>query len=84
MTPPTNEDLEEMLSRAAKRGAREALQSIGLHDDQAIHDVRDLRSLLEAWRATKRTAWRKAVEVSTMVFLGALAAGTVFQIKGWK
>ena len=33
------EELEEMLDRAARRGAKEALRSIGLLDDTAQKDI---------------------------------------------
>lgn len=79
-----DDKLEALLERAAKRGAREALESIGLHDEQAVHDVRDLRTLLEAWRATKRTVWRKVVEITTIAVLGAVAAQSILSLKGWK
>lgn len=76
--------LEEMIERAAKRGAKEALESIGLHDDSAGHDVRELRGLLEAWRGAKKTAWKTVTQAITMALLGALAAGTFIQIRGGK
>jgi hypothetical protein len=46
----TEAELELLLDRAAKRGAEEALRSIGLHDENAVHDVKDLRDLLVLWR----------------------------------
>jgi hypothetical protein len=76
--------LEEMIERAAKRGAREALESIGLHDNSAGHDVRELRGLLDAWRGAKKTVWRTITQAITMAVLGALAAGLFIQIKGGK
>ena len=42
------EDLEDMLDNAARRGAKEALRSIGLLDDDAAKDIIEMRSLLEA------------------------------------
>lgn len=73
--------IEAMMERAAKKGAREALESIGLHDDGAVHDVQELRSLLDAWRSTKKTVWRTIMQAITMAMLGALAAGTFMQLK---
>lgn len=73
--------IEAMLERAAKKGAREALESIGLHDDEAVHDVQELRSLLDAWRGAKKTVWKTIMQALTMAFLGALAAGTFMQLK---
>ena len=44
----TPEELEKMLDRAARKGAKEALASIGLLDDSAQKDIVEMRSLLEA------------------------------------
>ena len=74
--------LEEMIERAAKRGAKEALESIGLHDASAVHDVRELRGLLDAWRGAKKTVWKTVTQALTMALLGALAAGTFIQLRG--
>lgn len=75
------QQIEVLLERAAKKGAREALESIGLHDEGAVHDVRELRTLLDAWRGAKKTVWKTVMQALTMAFLGALAAGTFFQFK---
>lgn len=76
-----DKQIEALLERAAKKGAKEALESIGLHDDDAVHDVQELRSLLDAWRGAKKTVWRTIMQAMTMAFLGALAAGAFMQIK---
>jgi len=76
------EVIEEMITRAAKRGAKEALESIGLHDESASEDVREMRNLLDAWRSTKRTVWSQIVKAATMAVLGAIAAGAFLQLKG--
>lgn len=74
--------IEEMIQRAARKGAKEALESIGLHDDAAGKDVQELRGLLEAWRGTKRTVWRTVTQALTMALLGAIAAGAYINMKG--
>ena len=76
------EVIEEMITRAAKRGAKEALESIGLHDENAGDDMKELRNLLDAWRSTKKTVWSQVVKAVTMAVLGAVAAGAVLQFKG--
>jgi hypothetical protein len=66
------EELEEMLDRAARRGAKEALRSIGLLDDDAQKDITEMRSLLEAWRDTRRSVWStvtKLVTVGVLTFI---------------
>jgi hypothetical protein len=76
------EVIEQMISRAAKQGARAALESIGLHDESAGEDLKELRNLLDAWRSTKKTIWSQVVKAMTMAVLGAIAAGAFLQFKG--
>ena len=75
----TDEELELMLDRAAKKGATEALHEIGLHDENAIHDIHELRGLLDSWRSTKRTIGSTITRFATMAILGALAASAWFK-----
>ena len=66
------DELEAMLDRAARRGAKEALRSIGLLDDDAQRDITEMRSLLEAWRDTRRSIWStitKLVTVGVLTFI---------------
>jgi len=68
----SHDELEEMLDRAARRGAKEALRSIGLLDDDAHKDITEMRSLLEAWRDTRKSIWNtviKVLTVSTLTFI---------------
>jgi len=70
----TEEELEAIIDRAAKRGAKEALAHLGLHDEKAAADVRDMRDLISAWRNTRREAVRTVVKVittGTILFIGA-------------
>lgn len=71
----TELEIEAMIERAAERGAKKALADVGLHDEDAGRDVQELRSLLEAWRATRRTILQTITRVVTTAILTALAAG---------
>lgn len=73
----THEELEAMLDRAARRGAKEALTSIGLLDEDAHRDISEMRSLLDAWRDTRKSFWTTVVRVSTAALL-AFIAGAVW------
>lgn len=75
------EVIEQMIARAAQQGARAALQSVGLHDENAGEDMKELRNLLDAWRSTKKTVWSQVVKAMTMAVLGAIAAGAFLQLK---
>ena len=76
-TTITNEEIEAMLDRAARKGAKEALASIGLLDDSAQKDIVEMRSLLEAWRDTRRSIWTTAIKVTTVAVL-TFIAGAVY------
>ena len=78
MTP---EELEAMLDRAAKKGARAALEELGLHDDNAEKDLDELRSLLSSWRETKRAMWSTVVKVVTTAILFFMAGAVAFYIR---
>ena len=68
-------EIEILIDRAAKSGAKQALKDIGLCDEDAYDDMREIRSLLEAWRYTKKTIWQTVARFFTMAFLALLAAG---------
>lgn len=67
------EELEAMLDRAAKRGATEALRSIGLLDEDAHRDIAEMRSLLEAWRDTRKSVWSTFIRIATATVLTFIA-----------
>ncbi len=81
MVPLSHDELEAMLDRAAEEGAKKALARIGLHDEGAAGDIRDLRSLLEAFQAAKRTVWQAVWKTLTTALLAALLAGLAIKIK---
>ena len=47
----TEAEMEAMVERAAEAGAKKALREAGLSDDGATNDVRELRNLLDSYRA---------------------------------
>lgn len=58
------------MEKAAERGARLALASVGLSDPEAIDDVRGLRGLMQAYRIMKTSALR---EIGKGIAYAALA-----------
>ena len=72
-TTITNEELEAMLDRAARKGAKQALASIGLLDDSAQKDITEMRSLLEAWRDTRKSIWSTTIRLVTVAVLTFIA-----------
>ena len=80
MSNITPEELEAMLDRAAKRGAKMALREVGLHDDDARKDITEMRNLLEAWRDTRKGVWSTIVKLSTVAIITFIAASLWMQI----
>jgi hypothetical protein len=77
-----SDEFREMLENAAKAGAAEALRELGLHDEAAADDVRALRSLLDAWRDARRTAWQTAIKIITTGALIAMTVGVTLHLRG--
>jgi hypothetical protein len=78
MTP---EEFEAMLDRAAKKGARAALEELGLHDQNAEKDLEEIRNLLTSWRDTKKAIWSTIVKVVTVAVLTFIAGAVGFYVK---
>jgi hypothetical protein len=78
MTP---EEFEAMLDRAAKKGARAALEELGLHDHNAEKDLEEIRNLLTSWRDTKKAIWSTVVKVVTVAVLTFIAGAVGFYVK---
>jgi len=75
------EEFDELLERAAERGAERCLAHLGLENGHAARDIRELRDLLDAWRDARRTAWQTLVKILTTGFLAALLAGIAVKFK---
>ena len=75
------EEFEQLLELAAERGAKKALANVGLVDEHAANDIRDLRSLLGAFRVAKHTAWSTVVRLITTGLILALMAGVAIKLK---
>ena len=72
------EELEEMLDRSAKR----ALESIGLTDENAARDIQEMRSLLDAWRDTRKSIWNTTVKIFTVATLTFIAGAVWMTFNG--
>jgi len=75
------QDFDELLERAAERGAERVLTHLGLENGRAAQDIGELRALLDAWRDARRTAWQTAIKVLTTGLLAALVAGIALKLK---
>lgn len=75
----TPEELENMLDRAAKRGAKAVLSELGLHDEEASNDIREIRGLLKAWQGTRLSIWNTFVKITTVAVFGFVATAIWMQ-----
>ena len=75
------DEFEELMELAAERGAKRALANVGLIDEHAANDIRDLRSLLGAFRMAKHTAWSTIIRMITTGLILALMAGVAIKLK---
>ena len=74
----SSEELEAMLDRSAKR----ALESIGLTDENAAKDIQEMRSLLDAWRDTRKSIWNTTVKIFTVAILTFIAGAVWMTLSG--
>ncbi len=78
----TPDEMTRMAEQAGERGARKVLVELGLDNGyRAARDIRELRDLLHAWRAVRRTALQTVVRVLTTLLLLALIAGVAIRLK---
>jgi hypothetical protein len=69
----SREDLETLLEVAAERGAKKALVQVGLHDEDAMGDLRDLRGLLAAYKTVKTSILTTVGKAIAVAVIAALA-----------
>jgi hypothetical protein len=73
---------ESVLRKAIREEMKAVLKEIGLHDDDAGDDVRDLRVLIRDWREMKKAIWQTVARWGTMVVLGLLTFGAWMKVSG--
>jgi hypothetical protein len=73
---------EIALRTIVREEMKSVLKEVGLHDDDAGNDVRDLRSLITDWRGMKKTIWQTIARAGTMFVLGLLMLGAWAKING--
>ncbi len=65
--------LRAIAEEAGELGASRALARLGLTDDRAAGDMRELRDLLAAWRDAKTSAWKAVFGWLSAAVLAVLA-----------
>lgn len=61
---------------------KSVLKEVGLHDDNAGNDVRDLRSLITDWRGIKKTIFQTVARWGTLIVLGIMTLGAWSKLSG--
>ena len=70
-------ELELLLEQVSQKGAKAALAELGLHDDNASTDIRDLRELLKAFRIAKKDSFRIFIKWIVVGFMTLITAGFI-------
>ena len=73
---------EIALRQIIREEMKSVLKEVGLHDDDAGNDVRDLRSLITDWRGMKKVVWQTVAKAGTIFVLGILMLGTWSKLGG--
>lgn len=73
---------EDRLREIVEQSVRQAFKEVGLADDDARDDIKDLRSLLKAFRDAQRTILKTALTFLTLGVLGLVSFGAVKRING--
>lgn len=71
--------LEAIVEESSQRGARRALEALGLHDMKARADMDELRALLAAWRDAKKSARAAFVGMIVKIVLLLALMGLAYQ-----
>lgn len=81
MVTMPRDEFEELLERAAERGARHALSDVGLDGPDAARDIQELRGLLDAFNEAKKTAGLTIIKMLVTGMVMALLAGAFVKFK---
>ena len=73
---------EKALRLIIREEMKAVLKEVGLHDDDAGNDVRDLRSLITDWRGMKNIVWQTVARAGTVFVLGLLMLGAWSKLNG--
>jgi hypothetical protein len=73
---------EIALRQIVREEMKAVLKEVGLHDDDAGNDVRDLRSLITDWRGVKNIVWQTVARAGTVFVLGLLMLGAWSKLNG--
>ena len=70
-------ELEALLVKASKQGAKAALKEIGIDDDLAYMDIANFRELLKSFRIAKKHAFKVFIRWMVFGFMTLITAGFI-------
>jgi hypothetical protein len=73
--------LRALIEEASELGAMRALARLGLGDAEAGADMREVRALLDGWRATKSSVWRTVVGWTVKMLIAGFLLALAFDLK---
>ncbi|MCF8473086.1 MAG: DUF6127 family protein [Emcibacter sp.] len=77
----SDENIYLLIAQASEEGAARALAQLGLSDENAGHDISELRDLLDSWRDTKKTARQAVIRWLMRLCFSALMLGLAVKFK---
>ena len=66
------DELETIMKEAAKEGAKAALAEVGLNDEDAGKDIKELRNLIDSWRSSKKSSAAQSLKWPQQAYLSSL------------
>ena len=72
--------VQAIIEEAVEAGAARALRSIGLMDERAGNDIRELRQLVQGWRDVKSSALKSLVGWMVRTLVALLLFGLAFKL----
>jgi hypothetical protein len=76
----SKEQLMELFEAIARRAADNALKSVGLNDEDALKDIRDMRDLLKGYRVVRKGALQQLGRIAMWIVVLSMM-GLVYNSK---
>ena len=73
--------LRAIIEEAGDLGATRVLARMGLDDAHAGRDLSELRQLLAAWRAARRSAWRAVIAWTGRGIMALVLIGLAYRLR---
>lgn len=76
----TQEELKTIIREAYKEGAHQLKIELGLDDEYAIVDIKDLRSLMKAIQQARKIVFNTVVQAVTVGIISLILAGVYLKV----